>query len=66
VAASGRQVLVTGAAGSIGSELCRQVAAYGPARLVLYDRHENGMFVLEMELAAFPHVPLVPCSATCC
>lgn len=57
----GKTVLVTGAAGSIGSELCRQVAAYGPARLVLYDRHENGMFVLEMELKTrFPDVTLVP------
>ncbi len=58
---AGKAVLVTGAAGSIGSELCRQVAAYGPARLVLYDRHENGMFVLEMELRTrFPDVTLVP------
>jgi len=58
---AGKTVLVTGAAGSIGSELCRQVAAYGPARLVLYDRHENGMFVLEMELRQrFPEVALVP------
>ncbi len=58
---AGKTVLVTGAAGSIGSELCRQVAAYGPARLVLYDRHENGMFVLEMELRTrFPEVTLVP------
>lgn len=57
----GKTVLVTGAAGSIGSELCRQVAAYGPSRLVLYDRHENGMFVLEMELKTrFPDVTLVP------
>jgi FlaA1/EpsC-like NDP-sugar epimerase len=58
---AGKTVLVTGAAGSIGSELCRQVAAYGPGRLVLYDRHENGMFVLEMELRSrFPEVTLVP------
>jgi FlaA1/EpsC-like NDP-sugar epimerase len=49
---AGRVVLVTGAAGSIGSELCRQVAAQGPERLVLYDRHENGMFALEKELQA--------------
>ena len=56
-----RTVLVTGAAGSIGSELCRQVAAHQPRRLVLYDRHENGMFSLEIELRArFPEVDLVP------
>jgi len=57
----GRRVLVTGAAGSIGSELCRQLAARDPERLVLYDRHENGVFLLEMELRArFPQVRLEP------
>jgi len=58
---SGRTVLVTGAAGSIGSELCRQVATNGPSRLVLYDRHENGVFALEMELRQrFPELEVVP------
>lgn len=58
---AGKSVVVTGAAGSIGSELCRQLAAYGPERLVLFDRHENGMFALEMELRArFPEVRLDP------
>jgi FlaA1/EpsC-like NDP-sugar epimerase len=57
----GRTVLVSGAAGSIGSELCRQVAAQKPARLVLFDRHENGMFALEKELQArHPEVRLEP------
>jgi FlaA1/EpsC-like NDP-sugar epimerase len=56
-----RTVLVTGAAGSIGSELCRQVAAHGPARLVLFDRHENGMYLLEGELRdRFPAVEITP------
>jgi FlaA1/EpsC-like NDP-sugar epimerase len=58
---AGRTVLVTGAAGSIGSELCRQIAAHEPKTLVLYDRYENGIFVMEMELTArFPNVGLVP------
>lgn len=50
-------MLVTGAAGSIGPELCRQLAAHGPERLVLSDRHENGMFRLDAELRArFPRL----------
>ncbi|HYR95792.1 MAG TPA: nucleoside-diphosphate sugar epimerase/dehydratase [Candidatus Binatus sp.] len=56
-----RTVLVTGAAGSIGSELCRQLAGHRPGRLVLYDRHENGVFLLEAELRArFPEVAMDP------
>ena len=51
----GRSVLVTGAGGSIGSEICRQVAALGPARLVLYEINEYALYRVEMELAeAFP------------
>ena len=56
-----RTVLVTGAAGSIGAELCRQLAAHGAARLVLFDRFETGMFQLEGELRdRFPAVDLAP------
>ncbi|WP_244884891.1 polysaccharide biosynthesis protein [Singulisphaera acidiphila] len=47
----GRVVLVTGAAGSIGSEICRQALAFRPERLVMLDHHENGLFFLERELA---------------
>ena len=46
----GRTVLVTGAGGSIGSELCRQLLAFEPARLVLIDRGENPLFLTAHDL----------------
>jgi FlaA1/EpsC-like NDP-sugar epimerase len=56
----GRTVLITGAAGSIGSELARQVALYGPRTLVLFDQAETGLFYLERELCeAHPDLHLV-------
>ena len=56
----GRRVIVTGAGGSIGSELCRQIAAFAPASLVMMDRYENGLFGVSEELADIPAaVPLI-------
>jgi FlaA1/EpsC-like NDP-sugar epimerase len=46
----GRTIIVTGAAGSIGSELCRQILEYGPDRLVCLDQSETGLFYLRLEL----------------
>lgn len=57
---SGKIVLITGAGGSIGSELCRQVARFGPKRLVLYDYSENNVFYLQYELDRdFPRLEYV-------
>jgi len=47
---AGQTVLVTGSAGSIGSEICRQLLKHGPAKLVALDRSESGQFFLEREL----------------
>ncbi len=48
--AQGQVILITGAAGSIGSELSRQVAAHGAKQIILYDWWENGMFELRNQL----------------
>lgn len=57
-------VMVTGAGGSIGSELCRQVAAYGPSHLILVERCENNLFEIHSELRTrFPDLHVTPAIA---
>jgi len=57
----GAVVMVTGAGGSIGSELCRQVCRYAPARLVLVERFENALFEIHRELVGlYPELTIDP------
>ena len=57
----GKTVMVTGAAGSIGSELCRQLATFGIKELVLYDNSETPMHNLRLELEEkFPELSFIP------
>jgi FlaA1/EpsC-like NDP-sugar epimerase len=57
----GKTVLVTGAAGSIGTELCRQIARFGPARIVGFEIAETPLFYLEREMRErFSLVPFCP------
>ncbi len=60
----GKCVLVTGAGGSIGSEMCRQIAGFGPRRLIALERAENNLFQIDRELrATWPDLDVVPCVA---
>ncbi|EGL19485.1 MULTISPECIES: nucleoside-diphosphate sugar epimerase/dehydratase [unclassified Paenibacillus] len=56
---SDKSVLVTGAGGSIGSELCRQIASFNPSKLLLLGHGENSIYAIEMELSRlFPKIKL--------
>lgn len=56
---SGKSVMVTGGAGSIGSEICRQVAGFGPRRLVIVERSENSLYDFEREITgAYPDLAI--------
>jgi FlaA1/EpsC-like NDP-sugar epimerase len=57
----GRTVMVTGAGGSIGSEICRQVLRYRPRKVLLVERGENQLFIVEQEFARY--VPRPPVEA---
>lgn len=50
---AGRTIMVTGGGGTIGSELCRQIIANKPAKLLVVDIYENGAYELQMELAQY-------------
>jgi FlaA1/EpsC-like NDP-sugar epimerase len=54
----GKRVLVTGAAGSIGSELCRQVSRFDLAGLMMLDHEETGLFHLRVEMQAIASIPM--------
>lgn len=56
-----RRILITGAGGSIGSELCRQIGRYGPSELILCDKTENSLYHIEVELRqTFPELNIRP------
>jgi FlaA1/EpsC-like NDP-sugar epimerase len=58
---TGKEIMITGAGGSIGSELARQVAKFQPSKLILFERNENDLHRLEIEFnAEYPGLNLVP------
>lgn len=60
----GRAIMVTGAGGSIGSELCRKIAQWRPQRLVLFEANEFALYRIDKELAALKEITVVPILAS--
>jgi FlaA1/EpsC-like NDP-sugar epimerase len=63
---SGKTVLVTGAGGSIGSEICRQVLRFEPAKMILVERSEHALFSIQRDLAELPGAESVERLAVLC
>ena len=58
---SGRVVFVTGAGGSIGTELCRQICRFDPRKIVLFERAESPLYEIDLELKKnFPNIEVIP------
>lgn len=60
----GRTVMVTGAGGSIGSELCRKIAQWGPQRLILFEANEFALYQIDRELGGREDVAVIPILAS--
>src|SRR5437879_2128501 len=64
---AGKTILVTGAGGSIGSEICRQIMRFCPASLILVEQAENNLFEIDRELREkWLGATIIPCVADIC